>query len=113
MRLPSAAAGSPHISRAMFSEINATGLSSKTSDQEMSRPVMNGVPVVRKYPGEMNLRVREWLDQDTVDDAENRRIGPNSYCQRQGGGAVNIGARTNRLRTGGSVSILPSPTNDD
>ena len=48
MRLPSAADGCPHISRAMFSETTATRRSSKMSVQARSRPATMGVPTVRK-----------------------------------------------------------------
>src|SRR5712691_11747781 len=57
-RLPSAAAGPPHNSRARFTETSATGLWPLMSVQVKSRPASNRVPAAPKKPGETNLYVR-------------------------------------------------------
>ena len=58
MRLPMAAVGEPHSSRARFSETIATGRISYASGQVKSRPTTTDPPIVFMYPGETNLNMR-------------------------------------------------------
>ena len=51
IRLPNAARGAPHHSRARFSDTMATRRFSYRSVQMKSRPAMTRVPIVLKYPG--------------------------------------------------------------